>query len=292
MANSGLNEIMSLGFLLSLKTVPAVILDIISCFGSVHFCQGKLVQVTKLEKFQYGIGIRDIAYADGKLFVRPYIAENTILVCSLDCIYQSHFHSPSGFAHFIISHDREIYTLDSTLFYIDVFNFEGKLKRSWPKFKHKVDKMWNYDEFHILIIFRHQLCAHVFDRNGELLYVFGDQEHHRFESSHRHEILETTIASTSMRNLSESFQLHFSKTTTLFPLQSLPLVKYIIFRVTKLSQLSISLNFKKMVENSYKPGISKFPIVSACLFYFYLTEVYLQLQMQCLSMALHCTSKT
>ena len=180
---------MSLGFLLSLKTVPTVILDIISCFGSVHFCQGKLVQVTKLEKFKCGIGIKDIAYADGKLFIRQYIAENTILVCSLDCIKQYHFHSPSGFAHFIISHDREIYTLDSTLFYIDVFNLKGELKRSWPKFKHQVDKMWNYDEFHILIIFRHQICAHVFDRNGELLYVFGDQEHHRVESSHRHEIL-------------------------------------------------------------------------------------------------------
>ena len=176
--------------LLSMKTVPTVILDIISSFGSVQFCQGKPTKVTKITNFQYGgVGIKNITCAGGKLFIQPYIAKNTMFIFSLDCVYQYHFQTPCDFGHFIISHDQEIYTLDNALFHVDVFNLKGDLKRSWPKFQKKVDKMWKYDESHILIIFRCQLCAHVFDWNGKLLYIFGDQEQLRFENRHRHEIL-------------------------------------------------------------------------------------------------------
>ena len=166
----------SLESLESLETLQSsTLVNIIAAFGNVADCKGRFLKLIQLKDpmMRRGGSIQYVAVAgDNRLFVQLSASVNTIFVCNYDFEFQYIISTPRKLKSFFISnyHD-EIYTLDDTLLNIDVFDLEGNLKRSWPSFEFQVRRMLSYDQIHIYIGFNEEE-AHVFDRNGRLIYGF------------------------------------------------------------------------------------------------------------------------
>ena len=163
----------------SIKSLPAPVEDMIFAFGHVEHLRGSesrriTLKMTDNMSTRTTFGISKMMFAGNYMFLKMF-GSQSLDVYDFNGIFKFSFATPRKFEHFIISFLNEIYILDYTYKYIYVFDLNGELKRSWPKFAQHIQNMWNYDQQNILIIFRGEKCAHVYDRNGSFLYTFGNQ---------------------------------------------------------------------------------------------------------------------